>query len=251
MTAKPNKSQPPRSQRRAQAVAKRQKAAEAAARQRRNRTLLWGGVAVVVVVAVVVAVLAGGGGDDANATKWETAPVTVDGTPLPDFDSEQSPDPAIGDTMPTLDGKSIFDGTRVTITPNGKPQVIVFLAHYCPHCQAEVPRIVSLADQGVFDGVDVTGVATGTNEAAPNYPPSAWLDGEDWPFSVMADSPSGTAATAYGLPAYPYFVLVDADGTVVGRATGEISEDDLEANIEALKQGEPLPLTSSDQSTQS
>jgi cytochrome c biogenesis protein CcmG, thiol:disulfide interchange protein DsbE len=247
VTKKPTKSQV-----RAQAVAERQRASEAAAKQRRNRTMLWGALAVVVVIAIVVAVVASGGSDDsASATKWETAPVQVTGTPLPDFDAAVSPDPAVGDTMPTIEGKSVFDGKPVTIEPNGKPQVVVFLAHYCPHCQAEVPRIVTLAKQGVFEGVDVTAVATGTTEEAPNYPPSAWLEREDWPFPVLADSPSGTAARAYGLPAYPYFVLVDADGKVAGRGTGEIPPDQIEANIEALKAGYYLPLTSSSKSSPS
>jgi cytochrome c biogenesis protein CcmG, thiol:disulfide interchange protein DsbE len=247
VTKKPTKSQV-----RAQAVAERQRASEAAAKQRRNRTMLWGALAVVVVIAIVVAVVASGGSDDsASATKWETAPVQVTGTPLPDFDAAVSPDPAVGDTMPTIEGKSVFDGKPVTIEPNGKPQVVVFLAHYCPHCQAEVPRIVTLAKQGVFEGVDVTAVATGTTEEAPNYPPSAWLEREDWPFPVLADSPSGTAARAYGLPAYPYFVLVDADGKVAGRGTGEIPPDQIEANIEALKAGDDLPLTSSSKSSPS
>jgi cytochrome c biogenesis protein CcmG, thiol:disulfide interchange protein DsbE len=247
VTKKPTKSQV-----RAQAVAERQRASEAAAKQRRNRTMLWGALAVVVVIAIVVAVVASGGSDDsASATKWETAPVQVTGTPLPDFDAAVSPDPAVGDTMPTIEGKSVFDGKPVTIEPNGKPQVVVFLAHYCPHCQAEVPRIVTLAKQGVFEGVDVTAVATGTTEEAPNYPPSAWLEREDWPFPVLADSASGTAARAYGLPAYPYFVLVDADGKVAGRGTGEIPPDQIEANIEALKAGDDLPLTSSSKSSPS
>ena len=51
----------------------------------------------------------------------------------------------------------------------------MFLAHWCPHCQAEMPRLVALAKAGKLDGVDVTGVATGTNPGYPNYPPSAWL----------------------------------------------------------------------------
>ncbi len=82
----------------------------------------------------------------------------VKGTPLPDFDAEVSPDPAIGETIPTLDGKSVDDGAAVTIGPDGgggEPQMIVFLAHWCPHCRAEVPRLVELADDGVFDGVEV------------------------------------------------------------------------------------------------
>jgi thiol-disulfide isomerase/thioredoxin len=250
VTKKPTKAQV-----RAQAVAERQRVSEAAARQRRNRVVLWGGLAVVVVIAVVVAVVAGGGGNDAKATSFETAAVKVSGTPLPKFDSNQSPDPAIGDTIPTLEGKSVFDGGSVTIGPNdgsgggAQPQAIVFVAHWCPHCQAEVPRLVSLAKQGVFDGVDVSAVATGTNSTYPNYPPSAWLKDVDWPFPVMADTKTGTAAQAFGLTAYPYFVLVDANGKVVARGSGEIAPDQIEADIAALKKGEPIPLASSGESS--
>jgi len=245
-------SKPTKSQARAQAVADRQRASEAAAKQRRNRILLWGGLAVVVVIAVVVAVVAGGGSDNADATKYELGPVKVSGTSLPEFNQDQSPDPAVGETIPTLQGRSIFDGSSITIGPDGgggKPQMIVFVAHWCPHCQAEVPRLVELAKQGTLDGVKVSAVATSTSQDAPNYPPSAWLKGDDWPFPVMADSRSGTAARAYGLTAFPFFVLVNPDGTVAGRGSGEIPVDQITANIEALKAGKDLPLTSSGKSS--
>jgi thiol-disulfide isomerase/thioredoxin len=245
VTKKPTKAQV-----RAQAVAERQRVADAAARQRRNRVYLWGGLAVVVVIAIVIAVVSSGGGGDAKATSFETSPVKVSGTPLPQFDDQQPTDPAIGKTIPTLEGKSVFDGAPVTIAPNGKPQAIAFVAHWCPHCQAEVPRLVELAKSGTFDGVDVTAVATATNAKYPNYPPSAWLKGVHWPFPVMADSRSATAAEAYGLNAYPFFVLVDADGKVAARGSGEIAPDQVKADIEALKQGEPIPLASSNASTQ-
>jgi thiol-disulfide isomerase/thioredoxin len=247
MTKKPTKAQV-----RAQAVANRQRASEAAAKQRRNRMILWGGLAVIVVIAIVVAVVASGGGDSASATKFETAPVKVSGTPLPAFDSSASSDPAVGKTVPTLTGSSVGDGGAVTIGPDtggGEPQAIVFVAHWCPHCQAEVPRLVALAKQGVFDGVKVSAVATATNPDADNYPPSAWLKTVDWPFPALADSKTGTAATAYGLPAFPYFVLVNADGTVAGRATGEVSDADVKADIKALKAGDPLPGSSSSKSS--
>jgi thiol-disulfide isomerase/thioredoxin len=244
---------PTRAQARAQAVAERQRASEAAAKQQRNRLLMWGGLAVIVVIAVVVAFVAGGGsGDSASATKFETAPVKVSGTPLPDYDASVSPDPALGETVPTLAGASLGDGGAITIGPDtgaGKPQMIVFVAHWCPHCQREVPLLIGLAQDGVFDGVKVSAVATGTNDQADNYPPSAWLEREDWPFPVMADSPDGTAAKAYGLTSYPYFVLVNADGTVAGRGSGELPEDQLKANIKALKAGDDLPISSSSKSS--
>jgi len=39
----------------------------------------------------------------------------------------------------------------------------------------------------------------------------------------MADSASGTAANAYGLPGFPYFVALDSSGKVIGRSSGEIT----------------------------
>jgi thiol-disulfide isomerase/thioredoxin len=248
VTKKPTKTQV-----RAQAVAERKRAADAAAKQRRNRTILWGGLAVVVVIAIVVAVVASGGNDDsASATKFETAAVTVSGTPLPDYDASKSPDPALGDTIPTLEGRSIDDGTPVTIGPDtgdGEPQMIVFVAHWCPLCQAEVPLLVELANAGVLDGVMVSAVATSTASNADNYPPSAWLKDVDWPFPVLADSKTGTAARAYGLTAFPYFVMVHPDGTVAGRGTGELPDDQIRANIKALKAGDELPISSSSKSS--
>jgi thiol-disulfide isomerase/thioredoxin len=218
-----------------------------------NRT--WAvviGLVVVVGIAAVIAVAASGGDDDSasrsgsaqsgGAATHETGAVAVAGATLRPYTGPTSDD-AVGRTIPTLTGES-FDGSQMTIGPTGAPQVVMFLAHWCPHCQAQVPVIVDLAKQGAFEGLGVSTVATGTNANYPNYPPSAWLEREDWPFPVMADSAQSTAAQAYGLPSYPFFVFVDADGKVAGRATGELSPDDLTEILDALRDGRTLPAAS-------
>ena len=212
-----------------------------------NRTwVIVGILAVIVAVAVVVAVAAGGGDDSGsggggNGSAVEVAPVSVTGTALPPF-PESGADRAIGETIPTLTGTSLFDGADMTIEPTGTPQIVIFLAHWCPHCQAEVPRIVDLANDGKLDGVDVSAVATGTRSNQANYPPSAWLEDEDWPYPTMADSSTFTAAQAYGLTSYPYFVFIDGSGQVVARSIGEVSSDDLTEAVNALKAGEPVDI---------
>jgi thiol-disulfide isomerase/thioredoxin len=154
----------------------------------------------------------------------ETQPVTVTGTPLPTLGD--GTDKAIGTPAPTVTGKT-FDGSPVTIAPGGgKPMLVLFFAHWCPHCQREVPKVVGwLKDGSVPTGLDVVGVSTGVQPPAPNYPPSAWLTKVGWPAPVLADSTDAQAAQAYGLPAYPYFVLLKGDGTVAARATGELELD--------------------------
>ena len=79
---------------------------------------------------------------------------------------------------------------------DGTPKLVMFFAHWCPHCQAELPRVISWAKAGAIpEGVEVIGVATGTDSARPNYPPSSWLKDIGWTYPTMADSPQSTAAS--------------------------------------------------------
>ncbi len=207
-------------------------AAKRAAQQHRSRKTGWivGGIlAVVVVATAVIAIVASSGGSGVAEGIEQTRPVQVSGTALPKL-ADPASDPAIGVQAPTLTGQS-FDGTPVTIEP-GKPTLVVFAAHWCPHCRREIPLLVLWnIDGGVPAGLQVVGVATGTDKTLTNFPPSSWLEQEHFPWPVMADDAAGTAAGAFGLPGYPYFVLLDASGKVVWRGSGEIPTSDLTATI--------------------
>ncbi len=204
-------------------------------REHRRRQMRTVGIAVAAVAAVAIAAIvvsALGGEESTDPRVSQTRPVTVAGEPLPAFGAE--PDPAVGMAAPGLEGET-FDGSPISITPGQGPMAIWFVAHWCPHCQAEVPRIVALAEQGKLpDGVQIAAVSTGEDPAGPNYPPSAWLEVEGWPFPVLADDENGTAATAYGLGGFPFLVLVDADGNVTARASGELGDDGIVAALNSL-----------------
>lgn len=196
----------------------------------------WIGAVAVVLVALVVAVLAGGGGDDDGspaATQGldQTAPVTVTGTALPTL--EDGTDTAVGRTAPVLAGTS-FDGSPITIGP-GRPAIVVFLAHWCPHCQRELPLLVDLQEDGAFEGMRTSAVLTGTDPNAPNYPPADWLVREGWEGNVLLDDQQSTGATAYGLTGYPYLVFLNANGEVVARADGELPVDTIEAYLDEAR----------------
>ncbi|HVM10533.1 MAG TPA: TlpA disulfide reductase family protein [Acidimicrobiales bacterium] len=193
-----------------------------------------------VLLAIVAVVVSRGGGDDGSTAGddgasaiEQTRPVQVTGTSLADF--EAGNDTAVGTTAPVLQGQT-FDGASITIGKAGDPQVVFFVAHWCPHCQKEVPVISEwIADKGIPQGVSLYGVSTGVNKSAPNYPPSRWLDREDWPVRTLADDERGTAAKAYGLTGYPFFVAIDGDGEVVARASGELSVEQIEALVDAAR----------------
>src|SRR3546814_8262437 len=157
-------------------------------------------------------------------TLFRSAGISVTGDDLvPRADGGD--DPAVGTPAPTLEGVDpTGQGTSVEYD---EPTLLAFLAHWCPHCQAELPQLVALADEGALDGMDAVVVLTGTDETAPNYPPAPWLEREGWSGRVILDDEGGSAAQAFGLTSYPYLVLVDGDGEVIARNAGELGLDGL------------------------
>jgi thiol-disulfide isomerase/thioredoxin len=176
----------------------------------------------------VLLVISAGAVPAAAAKQEFSSRVKVRGAELPapdDHTYATADDPVIGKTPPTLIAKG-FNGKKVEVTDNGIPRIVIFLSHSCPHCQAEVPEIVKLAKRGTFDGIQVDTITTNTSEDLPNYPPSKWLKREHWPFKpVLLDDPELRALVAFGGNSFPYFVFVNADGTVAGRTSGELPPD--------------------------
>jgi cytochrome c biogenesis protein CcmG, thiol:disulfide interchange protein DsbE len=208
------------------------KSGAVSAARKKQPPWLWIGVAAVVVVLLGAAVLFGGGGSGKKsptvaAGVEQTRPVTVIGTTLPKLG--EGSDPAVGQEIPEVKGQS-FDGSPIDIRNDGRAKLVLFVAHWCPHCQREVPLLTTyLRSHPLPSGVDLYTVATATSASSPNYPPSAWLAKVGWKAPVMADSADTKAADAFGLPAFPFFVAVDGAGKVVARTTGEISTDDFAA----------------------
>ena len=207
-----------------------------ATRSRRSAVVI-GVAAALVVLALVVALAAGsGGGDDGTATGVSDTPaladptaaaVSVSGTPLPAL-PDAGADPAVGQPMPVLSGTGL-DGAPVQVPATGRPTMVLFVAHWCPHCQAEVPVVQDWVDGGGLPaGVDLVTVSTAADPRRPNFPPAEWLASEGWTAPVLADDADATAAQAAGLTAFPFFVAVDADGTVVARESGELTPAQLD-----------------------
>ena len=192
------------------------------------------GVVIAIVVAVVlVAVLVIDGGDDAADAGSQYGVVTTSGGPLPPL-PEGGDDPAAGALAPDILSERAEGNVAVEPASDGEPTMLVFLAHWCPHCQAELPRLVDLTDDGAFDGVRTVAVLTSTDEDSPNYPPSAWLDEEGWTGDRFFDDEGSTAAAAYGVTSFPYVVYVDADGTVTRRHAGAQAEEQVTAAIDEI-----------------
>ena len=158
--------------------------------------------------------------------------VEATGTPLPEFTGAD--DPAIGLVAPTIVGTT-YTGEPIEIVPGeGGPMMLVFLAHWCPHCNAEIPVLNQWRDSGAIPGdLQVIGVSTGVSDERPNFPPAQWLAAKGWTWPALADDANASALQAYGGPSFPYFVVIGADGTVKARNVGELPVAQLTTLVDA------------------
>jgi cytochrome c biogenesis protein CcmG/thiol:disulfide interchange protein DsbE len=215
-----------------------------------NGSKIWiAAIALVLVAGIVAIIAARGSGDDevdgqtgsvqvgdatttsgAGAGATETTDAAA-ADQLPEYDATLEADPAIGMTIPTVTGTT-FEGDELTIAPDGTAKILLFVAHWCPHCQREVPMLKAhLDDVPMPDDVELVTISTSVEPSADNYPPEGWLADEGWEVPTIADDEASTIARTFGLSAFPYFVAVDADGKVVARASGELSAEEFDAVV--------------------
>jgi thiol-disulfide isomerase/thioredoxin len=189
---------------------------------KRSTMYVVAGVALVLAVALGVAIVSAGDVEDALAF----GTVSVDGDSLTRF--EGGTDNSIGSPAPSLEGIT-WEEAPISFEPGGDPAVVLFLAHWCPHCQAEVPRLQAWLDANEEpENVRLFSVATSSSKLQPNFPPSDWLQDEGWTAPVMFDDAVGTAAGAYGVASFPFWAVLDGDGNVALRFSGELDDAGIE-----------------------
>jgi thiol-disulfide isomerase/thioredoxin len=177
----------------------------------------------------------GGGFDSAGG---EAGAPVVAGDSLPPYPTPgpDRPEDDLAHMMvaPEVSGHD-FDGAAIEIRHDGTPKAIVFLAHWCEHCRTEVRRVTEwLEATGGVEGVDMFSVSTSLNAGAANYPPSTWLESENWPVPNIRDDPESSVHRAYGYGRFPFWVFLDGDGKVVARFEGEFGIGELEAFLTEL-----------------
>lgn len=200
----------------------------------KNRTIPIVGIVFAVVAVILVAAVVFTGNDNSDVPPEEEY-----GTPevtgsLPPYVDPASDGAVIGMAAPEASGTD-FDDAPVEISNDGEAKAIVFLAHWCPHCQEEVPEVQEwLDDTGGVEGVAMYSVSTSMDPVRPNWAASEWLEEEGWTVPVLRDDEIQTVLASFGGTGFPYWVFVNSDGTVAGRISGNIPTAQLEEILTTL-----------------
>lgn len=205
--------------------------------QGRQRLLLAIGGLVVLAFIVGIAVLSTGERGSRVTVDDIAGEPSITGEPLAIGGQDIPNDPEVGSQAPVVTGAD-FDGTPVTIGEPGTPQLLMFMASWCPACQQELREVSPWLNQGgLRDDVDLVAVATLHRDNAQPWPPDEWFASEDFTAPILVDDADGSVADAYGLSATPFWVALDAQGRVVARVAGMLPLEQIEALADAVAGG--------------
>ena len=151
----------------------------------------------------------------------ESAAVGVDGDALPLF--EGGADGAVGLEAPVVTAAISLASGETLRLDHGEPRVIGFLAHWCPHCQAELPDLADFLETNpLAANAEFIAVSTSLRPDQGNFPPSRWFNRDELQATVIVDDPAGTLLSSFGFGGFPSFVAIDENGVVVERLSGNI-----------------------------
>ena len=187
----------------------------------------WIAIAAVIAVVVLVAMFFSGGGDDGGSgdgfAPSAAGSVTVD--------RASGPLLATGEEVPDFQAPSLDGGTISWSDVEGQPTVLAIWAPWCPHCQAELPRLAAAVDARPEIQLVTITTAYGVQ---PGPTPPEYMADEGLTFPVAVDDGSQTLLQGFGVESFPTTYYVASDGTVVTSTTGEVPSDQLGSILDDL-----------------
>lgn len=123
----------------------------------------------------------------------------------------------LGRTLPVWQSDNLLDGSRIqTASLKGEPFVLNVWASWCVNCRAEHPLLSELAGTVSLYGLNYRD----KGDAA-----RAWLIQAGNPYRAVLADPDGKLALELGVYGTPETYLFDADGALLARHTGELTQN--------------------------
>ena len=118
---------------------------------------------------------------------------------------------------------SDIDGRRWDLAAlRGSVCLLDFWATWCGPCHTEIPTLVQLQARYADDGLRILGISLDSRDRLPLEEFRAWLAEREmtWPQIYTGDGWQTQVAERYKVPAIPFPVLIDRQGTVIAAGVG-------------------------------
>lgn len=153
------------------------------------------------------------------------------------LDPTEVPSPLIGKAAPAFDLPTLEDEGRLTSDYLiGRPTLVNYFASWCTPCLAEHPLFMRLAREGQVRLLGVSYKDTPEDT-------TRWLARHGNPYAAVARDAVGAAAIDWGVYGVPETYLLDAQGVIVHKHVGPVTEQDWQSDfaprLAALAQATP------------
>lgn len=112
---------------------------------------------------------------------------------------------------------------------HGKGILINFWATYCPPCEEEMPYLESAYKEYKDKGIEILAVDVGEPKIIVNH----FVGKKELSFPILLDS-KGEIADLYKVQTLPTTFLVNENGEIIEKITGELSEEKIRQNVERI-----------------
>ncbi len=125
----------------------------------------------------------------------------------------------IGKPLPEFSSETLMSATTIVTRKDmlGQPALVNVWATWCPTCRAEHEFLLSIAAQ---ENVRIFGVNYHDQRTAAQQ----WLTDLGNPYVFSVFDPQGDLGIDLGVVGAPETYLIDADGIVIDKVTGELNE---------------------------
>jgi peroxiredoxin len=137
--------------------------------------------------------------------------------------------PMEGQKLPDAELVALSGETLQVSDFAGRPVVLNFWATWCGPCKEEIPELQAAHEKySGSEGLQIIGI---TDESSSDVQP--FVEANGMTFSIAYDR-SGQASSRYRVQAIPTTLFINAEGIVVTRHTGVLSEGRMRLYIERL-----------------
>ena len=145
-------------------------------------------------------------------------------------DPREVPSPLVGKPAPAFDLGRVGAPERFSQNDlKGRPVLVNFFASWCAGCRVEHPLLRKLAGEGV----EIVGMDYKDSDEAAQQ----WLQRHGNPYRHVIADVQGTAGLDWGVYGVPETYLVAADGTILYKQIGPMTEQAWTEKIRPLLQG--------------
>ncbi len=139
--------------------------------------------------------------------------------------TEILPSPLIGKPVPAFEHQTLYSNRTLNQEDfKGQPWLLNVFGSWCPSCQVEHPLVNALAQSGKIKVV-------GLNWKDEPQNADAWLKRWGNPYHEILVDYEGDTAINLGVYGAPESFLIDANGIIVHKITGVLTEDNIRLEL--------------------